>query len=54
MSFPVGMLSAVEDPDVMLPVGMQITGKWFAEEMIYRVGAAWEREFDWKKGGAKR
>jgi amidase len=54
MSLPVGMLRAVEDGDVMLPVGMQITGKWFAEEMIYRVGVAWEREFDWKNGGERR
>ncbi|RFU34736.1 hypothetical protein B7463_g1623, partial [Scytalidium lignicola] len=54
MSLPVGMLSAVEDKNVMLPVGMQITGKWFAEEMIYRVGAAWEQAFDWKNGGTRR
>ena len=54
MSLPVGMLSAVEDDKIMLPVGMQITGKWFDEKMIYQVGAAWERAFDWKVQGAPR
>lgn len=54
MSLPVGMLSAVEDEKVLLPVGMQITGKWFDEGMIYRVGAAWEKAFDWKNGGKRR
>jgi len=54
MSLPVGMLSAVEDENVMLPVGMQIIGKWFDEAMIYRVGAAWEGAFDWKDGGRRR
>ena len=48
------MLSAVDDENVMLPVGMQITGKWFDERMIYRVGAAWERGFDWKNGERRR
>ncbi|CZR68188.1 related to amidase [Phialocephala subalpina] len=54
MSLPIGMLSAVDDENVMLPVGMQITGKWFDERMIYRVGAAWERGFDWKNGERRR
>lgn len=54
MSLPIGMLSAVEDDKVMLPVGMQITGRWFDEAMIYRVGHAWEKNFDWKEGGAQR
>jgi amidase len=54
MSLPIGMLSAVEDDKVMLPVGMQITGRWFDEAMIYRVGYAWEKNFDWKQGGAQR
>jgi amidase len=54
LSLPVGMLSAVEDEKVMLPVGMQITGKWFDEAMVYRVAAAWEETFDWKKAGAQK
>ncbi|KAH6675871.1 amidase signature domain-containing protein [Halenospora varia] len=54
MSMPVGMLSAVEDDKVMLPVGMQITGKWFDEAMVYRVGSAWEGAFDWKNEGKSK
>lgn len=54
MSLPVGMLSAVEDESIMLPVGMQITGEWFDEAMVYRVGAAWEKAFDWKNDGRRR
>lgn len=49
MSLPVGFLPAEDSPDIQLPVGMQIVGKMFDEEMIYRVGAAWEAAFDWKK-----
>jgi amidase len=48
MSLPIGFLPAEDDECVMLPVGMQIVGGMFQEEMIYRVGAAWERAFDWK------
>jgi amidase len=53
MSLPIGMLPSKEtkedESDIMLPVGMQIVGKWFDEEMVYRVGAAWEAAHDWKK-----
>lgn len=50
MSIPVGFLSpeGEESSDVRLPVGMQIVGRMFDEEMIYRVGAAWEASFSWK------
>lgn len=54
MSLSVGMLSAVGDKNIMLTVGMQITGKLFDEAMIYRVGAGWEREYDWKNGGKRK
>ncbi|TPX11775.1 uncharacterized protein E0L32_007512 [Thyridium curvatum] len=48
MSLPCGMLSAEDDDTILLPVGMQIVGELFQEEMIYRVGAAWEDAFDWR------
>jgi amidase len=48
MSLPVGFCPAEDDDSIKLPVGMQIVGGMFQEEMIYRVGAAWERAFDWK------
>ena len=49
MSLPVGFLPAEDDETIKLPVGMQIVGGMFQEEMIYRVGAAWEGAFDWKE-----
>ncbi|KIW16775.1 hypothetical protein PV08_03965 [Exophiala spinifera] len=48
MSLPVGFCPAEDDESVKLPVGMQIVGGMFQEEMIYRVAAAWEKAFDWK------
>jgi amidase len=48
MSLPIGFLSAEDDPDVKLPVGMQIVGRMLDEEMIYRVGAAWEAAHNWR------
>lgn len=48
MSLPVGFQSAEDDDSIKLPVGMQIVGGMFQEEMIYRVGSAWEAEFEWR------
>jgi amidase len=48
MSLPIGFLLAEDDSGIKLPVGMQIVGGMFLEEMIYRVGAAWEKAFDWE------
>ncbi|KAK4504682.1 hypothetical protein PRZ48_002643 [Zasmidium cellare] len=54
LAMPIGMLPPTEGPavgkeGVKLPVGMQVIGKWWDEEMVYRVGFAWERGNDWKK-----
>lgn len=51
MSLPVGFLPPLgeEHSTIKLPVGMQITGRLFDEETIYRVGAAWEKAFNWKE-----
>lgn len=32
-----------------LPVGLQIVGKWWEEELLFRIGAAYERATDWHK-----
>lgn len=54
LAMPIGRLSPLEGPaagneHVKLPVGMQIVGKWWAEETLYRVGYAWEQANDWKQ-----
>lgn len=54
LAMPIGRLSPIEGPlagreDVKLPVGMQVVGRWWAEEMVYRVGHAWEVSYDWKE-----
>ena len=53
LTLPIGMLSPLEGPGpgkegAKLPVGMQIVGKWWDEETVYRVAHAWEIEHDWK------
>ncbi|GME27773.1 Amidase [Neofusicoccum parvum] len=53
LTMPVGMLEIQEGPlngsGTKLPVGLQIVGKWWAEEMVYRVAYAWElANPDWK------
>ena len=46
LALPVGMLELVEGPaegkGVKVPVSMQVVGRWWAEEMVYRVAFAWE------------
>lgn len=49
MSLPVGFLPDIDDPDVLLPVGMQIVGPLHGEEKVLKVGFAWEQRWDWKK-----
>lgn len=53
LAMPVGMLTPLEGPGagvdrIKLPVGMQIIGRWWAEEMVFRVGHAWELNNDWR------
>ncbi|KAF2771958.1 amidase signature enzyme [Teratosphaeria nubilosa] len=50
LTIPIGFVPALEDDAVMLPAGMQIVGgKWRDIECL-KVGAAWEKAFDWKSG----
>ncbi|KAI0598799.1 amidase signature domain-containing protein [Biscogniauxia sp. FL1348] len=48
LSLPVGFVPAREDPNVKLPVGMQIVGRKFADVDCLKVAAAWEKAYDWK------
>lgn len=54
LAMPIGRLTPLEGPAagderVKLPVGMQVIGKWWDEEMVYKVGYAWELANDWKE-----
>lgn len=33
--------------EYMLPVGMQLVGKWWGETTLFQFAAAWEGAFDW-------
>jgi len=48
LSLPVGFAPAREDPNVRLPVGMQIIGRKHSDIDCLKVAAAWEKAFDWK------
>lgn len=49
MTLPVGFVPARDDDKVRLPAGLQIVGKKFADIHCLKVGAAWEKAYDWKK-----
>jgi amidase len=51
MSLPVGFAPSKDDPNVRLPVGMQIVGGLWQEQKILNAGYAWESAYDWKKIG---
>ncbi|TEA22353.1 Amidase [Colletotrichum sidae] len=48
MSIPVGFLPALDDANILLPVGMQIVSGLWQEEKVFNVGYAWESNFDWR------
>lgn len=49
MSIPVGLAPSKEEPDLHLPVGMQIVGGLWKEDKVLRAGYSWERAFDWSQ-----
>lgn len=49
MSIPVGYAPAKDDPQVKLPVGMQIVGGLWQEFKVLKAGYAWEKNYDWKE-----
>jgi amidase len=53
MSFPVGFARSSEDPNVRLPVGMQLVGGLWQEQKILDAALAWEDANDWKTFGSQ-
>ncbi|RYO22528.1 hypothetical protein AA0121_g2572 [Alternaria tenuissima] len=51
MSLPVGFAPSGVDPEVKLPVGMQLVGGLWQEQKIFNAAFAWESANDWKKIG---
>ncbi|CAN9168974.1 unnamed protein product [Alternaria alternata] len=51
MSLPVGFAPSGVDPEVKLPVGMQLVGGLWQEQKILNAAFAWESANDWKKIG---
>jgi amidase len=53
LTMPIGLLEIREGPlansGVKLPVGLQIVGKWWAEETVLRTAYAWELDNEWEK-----
>lgn len=53
LTLPVGMLEIEEGPlkgsGRKLPVGLQIVGRWWAEETVLRVAYAWEQANEWRE-----
>ncbi|KAF2729602.1 amidase [Polyplosphaeria fusca] len=53
LTLPVGLLEIQEGPlagsGTKLPVGLQIVGRWWAEETVLRVAYAWELGYEWEK-----
>lgn len=48
LTIPVGFVPAHDDACIKLPAGLQVVGKKFRDLECLKVGAAWERAFDWK------
>lgn len=48
LNLPVGLLPAKDSPSNMLPVGMQIIGRYFDESTIFTAAYAWEQHCDWR------
>jgi amidase len=51
MSLPVGFAPSKENPDIRLPVGMQLVGGLWQEQKILNAAFAWESANDWRKIG---
>ncbi|RSH80101.1 hypothetical protein EHS25_007303 [Saitozyma podzolica] len=51
LTLPVGRLESLEGDGALLPVGMQIIGKNFAEPTLFRVAYAWEQAHNWVNFG---
>ncbi|KAI9735146.1 MAG: hypothetical protein M1834_001734 [Cirrosporium novae-zelandiae] len=51
LAMPIGKLEIIEGPlkgsGTKLPVSMQVVGKWYGEETVYKAAYAWSEAFDW-------
>jgi amidase len=54
MSLPVGFAPSNSDPNVRLPVGMQMVGGLWQEQKILNAAFAWESANEWKQIGTLR
>jgi amidase len=54
MSLPVGFAPSSADPEIRLPVGMQLVGGLWQEQKILDAAFAWESANDWKQIGVPR
>ncbi|KAK3117375.1 hypothetical protein LTR53_001289 [Teratosphaeriaceae sp. CCFEE 6253] len=52
LSIPVGFVPAHDDERVKLPAGLQLVGKKWRDIDCLKVGAAFERAYDWKMLGS--
>lgn len=48
MTVPVGFAPSSEDPNVRLPVGMQLVGGLWQEQKLLNAGRAWEKAHNWR------
>lgn len=48
LSLPIGFAPASDDPEIQLPVGMQLVGGLWQEQKILDAAFAWESSNDWK------
>ncbi|KAF1815656.1 amidase signature enzyme [Eremomyces bilateralis CBS 781.70] len=48
LTLPVGWLSAKDNKDIYLPVGMQVIGGMWEDGKVLRAAYVWEQSFDWK------
>lgn len=53
LAMPVGMAEIQEGPlkgtGTRLPISLQVVGKWWHEDDVYRVAYAWSLVYDWKE-----
>ena len=48
ISIPIGFVPSKETRSIQLPVGMQIIGPKFGENLLFRVARSWEINNDWQ------
>ncbi|CUM64823.1 uncharacterized protein PRCAT00002437001 [Priceomyces carsonii] len=49
LSLPIAFLPSIDNPNVKLPIGLQIIGKKWDETTVYKAAYGWEKETNWKE-----